>query len=211
MGRPNFARSERAALCDLFDTVGPGKPTLCAGWSTRDLAAHLVVRDRRPDAAAGIVFKPLAGHLEAVRRAAAAQDYRHLVDLVRHPSPWSLAGLPAIDRAVNTAEFFIHHEDVRRGVSGWAPRTLPRGLDDALIAQVRLAARFRLRGFPAALSIVSPGYPPISAGLGGPTIRVTGEPGEVALFFSGRQGAAYVDVDGPADLAGRLRTARLGV
>src|SRR5690349_11008507 len=56
VGRPNFARTERAALCDLLVTVGPDAPTLCEGWTTRDLAAHLAVRDRRPDAAAGIVL-----------------------------------------------------------------------------------------------------------------------------------------------------------
>jgi uncharacterized protein (TIGR03083 family) len=47
---PTLARAERAALCDLFDEVGPDAPTLCAGWTTRDLAAHLVIRERRADA-----------------------------------------------------------------------------------------------------------------------------------------------------------------
>ena len=71
MGQPNFARAERAALCDLFDSVGPDQPLLCTGWTTRDLAAHLLVRDRRPDAAAGIVIKPLARYGDNIRRAAA--------------------------------------------------------------------------------------------------------------------------------------------
>jgi uncharacterized protein (TIGR03085 family) len=207
MGHANFARIERAELCDLFDTVGPDQPTLCAGWTTRDLAAHLLVRDRRPDAAAGIVIKQLAAHAEKLRKAAAAGDFAHLVDRVRHPAKLSMAGLSAIDRMVNTAEYFIHHEDVRRGTPGWAPRDLPRGLASALHAQVRLTGRLRLRKFPAKITLLSPDYPAVTAGAGGPPVAVTGDPGELTLFFAGRQRAANVEIDGPTDLADKLRTA----
>ena len=47
----SFARDERIALCDLLDETGPEAPTLCEGWRTLDLAAHLVLREHRPDAA----------------------------------------------------------------------------------------------------------------------------------------------------------------
>jgi uncharacterized protein (TIGR03085 family) len=207
MGGPNFARVERAALCDRLDTVGPDQPTLCAGWTTRDLAAHLVVRERRPDAAAGVVIKPLAAHGEKVRKAAAAGDFARLVDRLRHPAKLSMAGPSAIDRMVNTGEFFIHHEDVRRGTPGWAPRDLPRGLASALHAQVRLAGRLRLRKFPAQITLLSPDHPPVTAGGGGPQVTVTGDPGELTMFFAGRQRAANVEIDGPADLVAKLRTA----
>lgn len=207
MAQPNFARVERAALCDRFDTLGPDQPTLCAGWTTRDLAAHLVVRERRPDAAAGVVIKPLAAHGENVRKAAAAGDFARLVDRLRHPAKLSMAGPSAIDRMVNTGEFFIHHEDVRRGTPGWAPRDLPRGLASALHAQVRLAGRFRLRRFPAKITVLSPDYPPVTAGGGGRQVTVTGDPGELTMFFAGRQRAANIEIDGPADLAAKLRTA----
>ena len=56
-----YARPEREALCDLLTDLGPEAPTLCAGWRTRDLAAHLVLRERRPDAAPGILLPLLAG------------------------------------------------------------------------------------------------------------------------------------------------------
>jgi len=207
MGQPNFARAERATLCDLLDTLGPDQPTLCAGWTTRDLAAHLLVRDRRPDASAGAVIKPLAAHGEKVRVAAAAGDFSRVVDRVRHPPRLSMAGPAAIDRMVNTGEFFIHHEDVRRGTPGWVPRDLPRGLAAALHSQVRLAGRLRLRKFPAKITMLSPDYPAITVGAGGPPVTVAGHPGELTLFFAGRQRAARVDIDGPADLVDKLRTA----
>ncbi|MFM7872077.1 MAG: maleylpyruvate isomerase N-terminal domain-containing protein, partial [Actinomycetota bacterium] len=53
----NPARTERDLICDLFTNFGPDAPTLCAGWTTRDLAAHIAVRERRPDAAAGILIE----------------------------------------------------------------------------------------------------------------------------------------------------------
>src|SRR5882762_622635 len=36
---------ERRELCDLFLELGPDAPTLCEGWTTLDLAAHLVLRE----------------------------------------------------------------------------------------------------------------------------------------------------------------------
>ena len=42
------AKRERLLLADLLETAGPDAPTLCEGWTTRDLAAHVVVRERRP-------------------------------------------------------------------------------------------------------------------------------------------------------------------
>src|SRR6476659_7483831 len=44
----SLARTERAALADLLDQLGPDEPTLCGDWTTRDLAAHLTVRALRP-------------------------------------------------------------------------------------------------------------------------------------------------------------------
>ena len=50
----NVAQTMRRELCDALLTVGPDAPTLCEGWTTRDLATHLIVRETRPDAALGI-------------------------------------------------------------------------------------------------------------------------------------------------------------
>jgi uncharacterized protein (TIGR03085 family) len=207
----NFAQVERAALCDLFVEVGPDRPTLCEGWTTRDLAAHLVVRERRPDAAAGILVKPLAAHLERVRQAATARPYENLVALLRKAPAWSAGGIGPLDRATNTLEFFIHHEDVRRAQPDWQPRPLGTAHGKALWALVPGSARLALRRFPAGVRIEAPGYGQGRAGRGEPVVTVTGDPGELALFLSGRQRAARVEVTGPEELADRLRRARLGL
>ncbi|HEY2795011.1 MAG TPA: maleylpyruvate isomerase family mycothiol-dependent enzyme, partial [Micromonosporaceae bacterium] len=82
-----LASDERAALSDLFDVVGPDAPTLCEGWQTRDLAAHLVLRDRRPDAAGGIRIKSLAGYTQRVQQSFATRPWPELVELVRTGPP----------------------------------------------------------------------------------------------------------------------------
>jgi hypothetical protein len=71
--------------------------------------------------------------------------------------------------------------------------------------------RLRPRKIPAKITLASPGYPSVAAGAGGPEVTVTGDPGELMLFFSGRQRATTVDIDGPADLVERLRTANFAL
>jgi uncharacterized protein (TIGR03085 family) len=208
----NYARTERAALCDLFIKLGPDVPTLCAGWAARDLAAHLVLRERRPDAALGIMLKPFAGHTGKVQSALALLPFDELVARVRHPPAWSpLASIGPIDRAANTMEFFIHHEDLRRAQPVWSPRELPRDLGSALWARARGTARLALRRFASPVAVAAPGYGEAVIGTGEPPVRLIGDPGELVLFLTGRQSAARVEVTGPQELTDRLRTARLGL
>lgn len=207
----SYAQDERRALADLFLAVGPNAPTLCEGWTTRDLAAHIVVRERRPDAAAGIVVGPLRGHAERVRRAFADKPYPELVDLVRTPPWWSPVSNPLIDAAVNTLEFFIHHEDVRRAAPGWRARELPRDFQENLWRRAKGTARLALRRVRAAVLIQAPGYGETTAGAGGEQARLIGPPSELALFLSGRQRATRVQVDAPPPVADHLRKARLGL
>ena len=54
---------------------GPDEPTLCEGWNTRDLAAHLVLRESRPDAALGVVVRPLAGRTARLQDKLARGDF----------------------------------------------------------------------------------------------------------------------------------------
>jgi hypothetical protein len=78
-----YAREERAALAALLAETGPDAPTLCEGWQTRGLAAHLVLRERRPDAAAGVMGGPLAGYTARVqRRYLGRYSYPELVGLI---------------------------------------------------------------------------------------------------------------------------------
>lgn len=205
-----YAQAERRALADLLLELGPDEPTLCTGWTTRDLAAHLVVRERRPDAAAGIVFRPLRGWNERVRTRLADTAYPELVAELRRPPWWSPVSNRVLDPVVNTLEFFVHHEDVRRARPGWRTRDLARDHQEALWRQVSWWSRLALRRFRATVVVQGPGYGEVHVGAGGPEVRVVGAPGELLMFLTGRQRAARVQVDGPDELVERLRTARLG-
>jgi uncharacterized protein (TIGR03085 family) len=207
---PRYARSEREALADLMLELGPDAPTIDDGWTTRDLAAHLIVRERRPDAAGGILLPPLRAYGEAVRRRTAARPYAELVEQVRRPPVWSPVSNPLTDELVNTLEFFIHHEDVRRARAGWLPRDLPARFQTVLWKRVAVLSRMALRTFPADLLVQAPGYGERAAGRGGDRLRVVGAPGELVLFLSGRQRVARVQLDGPNAVVDRLRTADLG-
>jgi len=207
----NVARNERAALCDLFEELGPDQPTLCEGWTTRDLAAHLVTRERRPDAAVGIVVKPLHGFTEQVRAAAAKRPFGQLIAQLRRPPFWTMGGFGPTDRATNTLEFFIHHEDVRRAQPDWVPRQLDGPTSRALWHGVPGSARLALRRFRAGVAISAPGHGQARAGIGEVQVQLTGEPGELILFLSGRQRAAQVEITGPEELTAKLRRARLGL
>jgi uncharacterized protein (TIGR03085 family) len=203
----HFAEQERRALADLMATLGPDAPTLCEGWATRDLAAHLVVRGSRPDAAAGIVVPALAGHLRRVQEAAARQDWPALVAKVRRRPPLALIG----DEVINRVEYFVHHEDVRRAQPDWQPRELSPEFSAALWSRVGIQARLALRRTPATVRVSAPGFGTIQAGRGGPEVDLVGPPGELLLFLFGRQAHARVDLTGPEEITGRMRTARFGI
>ena len=212
MAPTNFATIERSTLCDLFLEVGPDAPTLCEGWTTRDLAAHLVVREHRPDAALGIIASPIAAHGEKIRRKMAERPWEDLVATVRNGPPWwSPTRLASLDRLTNTNEFFIHHEDVRRAVDGWEPRVL----DDDLTAQLGLMlsrmSKLMMRKAPTGVTVRVGSGDPIVARDAEPSVEISGDAGELMLFGNGRQAHARVELDGPADAVAALSAAQLGV
>lgn len=207
----SFAQSERVALCQTFLTVGPDSPTLCEGWTTRDLAAHLVVRETRPGAALGIVIGALAGRTARVQAAVATTPWTRLVARVRYPPWWTPLSRGPFAEAVNRAEFFVHHEDVLRAQPSWKrPRAVAADHADALWADVQRRAGMLLRDSPVAIRLTRSGsgasiVPRIPAARDGePTVEVIGEPGELLLYLQGRETQADVTVDGdPSGIANR--------
>jgi len=207
----DYARAERRQLADLLHQVGPDQPTVNTGWTTRDLAAHLVVRDRRPDAMLGMLIPPLAGHGEHIRLAKAAQPYSEIIQEVRTPPWWSPVSNPLVDALTNTVEFFIHHEDVRRATAGFTRRELEPGEQRALWNATKLTARLSLRKVGFGVQVTAPGFGTVRVGDGEPRATVTGDPGELALFVSGRQRVAQVEVTGAQDAVDTLTSARIGL
>ncbi len=204
----SVARRERAALVDTMRDVGPDAPTLCEGWKTRDLAAHLVIREYRPDAAPGILIPFFASHTAKVQQAVAEQDWVRLLDKVASgPPPYSPFKL--LDPVANVAEMFIHHEDVRRAQPDWTPRVLEQDLVAALRRTLPLMARLTLAKVPARVALRTPeGKTTLTAGHG-PAVTVTGLPEELLLFAVGRE--ARVEFDGDAAAVRAVRDAPKGL
>jgi uncharacterized protein (TIGR03085 family) len=206
MTPPSLAQQERKTLCDLFVERGPDAPTLCEGWRTADLAAHLVVRERRPDSGPGLVWAPLARYTEKVRTAARDRtSWEKLVETVRRGPPLVLR---PFDGPMNTVEFFIHVEDVRRAREGWEPRPLSQELADALWARVGAGAM--AKKVPATIVVTSPGRANKEGGTGS-RLTLAGDPGELMMFAAGRQLAARVQISGDDGLVDQLRAASLGI
>ncbi len=210
----NHAQAERSALCDLLVDVGPDAPTLCAGWTTADLAAHLVVRDRRPDAAVGLVVKPLEGWTERVRTASRdGSSYADLVEQVRTGPPvWSPLGVvPGLDAIANTVEYFVHHEDVRRATPSWVPRPLGRALEDVLWSRLSRVARLLMRRAPVAVTIATDDGRSVVAKGDGSAVTVRGRPSELTLLAFGRAPHVRLDCAGADDDVRALLSASYGL
>jgi len=204
------AQRERAALVATFREVLPDAPTLCAGWDVRDLTAHLVVRERRLDAAPGIVISVFADYTERVQeQMAASTDWDVLLGQVASGPPL-FSPFKLLDAIANVAEMFIHHEDVRRARPDWEPRPLDEQTVEALRRQVALMSRMTLRKAPAKVILrTSQGDTVATAGRG-QEITVTGDPGELLMFAAGRDEARVV-FDGTPDLIAGVKKSRGGL
>jgi uncharacterized protein (TIGR03085 family) len=213
----SYSRVERLALCDLLDKTGPDAPTLCEGWTTGDLAAHLVLREHRPDAAAGVMGGPLAGYTARVQqRIKERTPFPDLVRTIRSGPPLlSFMSLPGMDERTNAVEYFVHHEDIRRAVPDWTPRQLGRGESDMLWQRLRMA-RFMLRKAPVGVELArddadggGQAYR-ITAKNATPAVTVIGSPAELTMWVMGRTSAARVRFDGTESAVRKLTAAYPG-
>ncbi len=213
LGNLSLAARERAALADLLDEVGPNAPTLCAGWDTRDLVAHLIVREGHP-AAAGIVLRPLAGWTARQQQRTASTPYPALVERFRHGPPLiSPMRLPGADATANGFEHFVHHEDVRRAGGSWAAREMTEADQRYLWQHLTRRVRLYVRKAPVPVRLVAPDFGTVSVGNtdDSAAITLTGHPAELVLYLHGRRDQAEVTIEGPDDSVQRWRQHTLNV
>ncbi|MGI5217331.1 TIGR03085 family metal-binding protein [Nocardia sp. CA-290969] len=182
----NLAQRERRALVETMNETGPDAPTLCGEWTVRDLAAHLVVRERRPDAAPGIMLRPFAGYLQRRQDKAAQKPFGELLELVRTGPPW-WSPLRPVDAFANLGEMFVHHEDVRRARPGWEPRELPVEDQQRLWSVLRRMGKMAYRKSPVPVELSTPAGERVRVVDGtGPVVTLTGTPAELLLHAFGR-------------------------
>lgn len=209
----DLARAERQTLCDLLEQAGPDAATLNAGWTCRDLAAHIVVREGRPDTALGVFGGPLAAWTERVQNGAASEPYEKLVRLIRNGPPiWSAFRLPLVDGQANTVEFFVHGEDIRRARPDWTAREVSPELADFLWD--RLGTSGKVLFSKAKVGVVARRTDtdePVEAKLRGGKQRVTivGTPGDLIMLASGRS-EHNVQIEGDEEAVAALQAALQG-
>ncbi|MGQ4716222.1 maleylpyruvate isomerase family mycothiol-dependent enzyme [Streptomyces anulatus] len=192
-----MVHAERAALTDDLARLDAGQwdaPSLCEGWTVRDVAAHLVdtARTTRIGFVAGLVrawFDFDRQNARGVERERGASPQETLERLRRVASRTTTPPAPLDTRLV---EEVVHGEDIRRAVGlvrAYPQETVVR----ALRLQARtpasfggakeLVARVRLTATDADLSI-------------GEGPDVTGPVLSLLLAVSGRR-AALGELDGP--------------
>jgi uncharacterized protein (TIGR03085 family) len=209
----SVAQRERAALIEILRALGPDAPTLCEGWTTRDLTAHLVVRERRPDAVPGLVFGPLASYTARLQnQLTTSTKWEDLVELFASGPP-VLSPFQFLDPVASIHEFFVHHEDVRRAQTSWEPRELDTRTTEAVkrrVAMVSWAGMSKsMAAVAARLTLRTPdGQTVVAVGNGSP-VTVTGGPLELLLFAFGRN-AARVDFGGDDEVVAAVQAAKRG-
>ena len=207
----SLLRRERASLCATLEAGGPDAPTLCAGWSARQLAAHLVLREGHP-AAAGMVVRPLSRWTKHTLDSLATTEFGRLVHRVATGPPrWSPVRLPGVEQAVNTVEFFVHHEDLRRAFPSWTPRVFAEPDEQELWRLLQRRARVLLRHSPVGVELATPSADRFVAHQGGSSVTLTGLPSELALYLHGRQAHSLVELTGPADGTTQFETLTLRI
>lgn len=201
-----LAANERNACCDALLAVGPDAPTLCEGWTARDLAVHLWVRENDPVSGLALIVPPLKGwaaeRTEQVKRRWA---FPELVDEVRTPGgPFRI---PAFEEAANLVELFVHAEDVRRP-NGMQPRPTTRAFEDRIAKGLPMLARGLVRKAPVGVVLErSDTGETLRVRKGSSTVTLVGLPSELVLFVFGRTSHAVVQEVGLPDDVAALRDA----
>lgn len=213
MSASQYVARERRALADLMIELGPDAPTLCEGWSTRDLATHLVIREGKPLAAAGILAGPMRTFTRKAEAELAALPYAALVDRFRNGPPrLSPFSIPGVEGLANLIEYAVHHEDVRRAQPHWTPRELTPGEADALWSRLRSSAKLLMRGCPVGVALTR------TDGPGGyalvrdaqPLVSLSGAALELVLRAYGRR-ECEVRIEGSEDAVRDFESAQFGI
>jgi uncharacterized protein (TIGR03085 family) len=204
---PWCAATERARLCDLLDQHGPDAATLCTGWDTGHLAAHLVLRDR-----ALTVLPVLRRGGPAAMARLRGEPFPSIVERIRRGGLLPHEG--RLGEALHLLEFVVHRQDVLRAhPADAAPvdgaHTVDEATSTAVFDQLRRRAGLLGGPVPAGVGLLLRSYRhgTIEVRRGPAVVVVDGEPVELVLWLFGRVADARVVVarrGGPVDLVARV-------
>jgi uncharacterized protein (TIGR03083 family) len=201
-----LAAAERRDLADHLATLGDDEweqPSLCSGWSVRDVAAHVPSYDELGWPATLALYARSGFSLDRSNAALVERGRRlgtdELVARLRaHADPRGVTAM--FGSAIALTDGVIHHQDIRRALGH--PRTVP---PERLLAALRFLPRARVLPAPENLR----GLRVVATDLdwehgSGPEVRGPGEALLVALAGR-RQALAELDGPGLETLATRVR------
>jgi uncharacterized protein (TIGR03085 family) len=204
----DFAQVERAAFVEAARAAGPDGATLCEGWTVADLVAHVLLRERRPLAGLGIVVPPLRPYTNSVQgRLKKKNEFSDLLRKVENGPPLLAR---AIDEVMNTMEFFIHTEDIRRAAPQYADRFVEPREEKMIFGRLRFLAKMGKRHSAIPFVLEAENFGRIVGKDGETAVIISGLPSELCLYMSGRQQVAKVNVAGPNEAIAALHDARFG-
>lgn len=193
---PSLVQRERAALADALAAGGPEVATVLPGWRGEELLEHLILREQRPDLMVGpkLPVPALARRAEEGLSSLRDLPWAERVETFRS-GPQKLSPVRLLDGVMNTVEYFVHHEDVRRAQSHWEPRELSLEDQAELWSGLRRMARMLVRA-DAEVTLVSPqGSIRIPSRARTGAISVHGSAPELLLWAFGRD-QAQVSIQG---------------
>jgi uncharacterized protein (TIGR03085 family) len=202
-GNVTWVGGERRSFAVDLRAADPDAPTLCAGWTTRHLCAHLVQRDH---ALLRNIWDQVTtkapGEERFMRRlvddARSPEGYAALVDrFAEGPSRHSL--MARFDEALNLVEYVVHHEDLRRGSGPVPPRDLPTAELDEVWRRASPVLKRAYRKAPVGVELAPDGGAVIPVRGGPSAVTLAGPPIDLLLHAFGRRGAADVRIDGSPD------------
>lgn len=206
LGAMTFAGAQRNQLANLLIELGPDAPTLCEGWTTKDLAAHLWIRENRLDAAGGMFVSKLEDRLEDVTNQVLDRDYEEVVSSWQQGPPKLLK---FVDTQMNTSENFVHFEDVRRANGLITPQPLSQEAEKQLYGVLKRMAPLLLKKSKSPVVLHPRGFDRIIAAdkkgvakNGGDVVRVSGVVGELLLWAFGRD-VVEVAINGDESMVSR--------
>ncbi|WCC80835.1 TIGR03085 family metal-binding protein [Cutibacterium equinum] len=206
----SLARDERAGLAADLLRLGPDAPTLCEGWSARDLLTHMLLRENDPLAIPGMAVSVFDALTQArADKVEASGSFEDLVVRFAHgPDRFSVFRVPGMDAAANSMEYFIHHEDLLRAQPDWRPRPLGHRVELQLAGIIRKYGRALARRSPVGVRVEMTAVAgPLTLHPGDRIVTIVGKPSEILLLLTGRTSVAQVDVLGePETVAEFLRS-----
>lgn len=207
----SFARRERTAICQTLRKLGPEQPTLCQGWSTKDLLVHLIVRENRPDAAVGLFIPFLSAYTDSISNKYKEKSFEELIAIFENgpksPSPFSL---PKVDELANTFEFLVHHEDILRAQSDYQPRKLTEEDAKFIWSRFTKSAVFFMRKVKVGV-VAKTDQGTYTLKRGNDVVTISGNVIDLVMFAFGRKNTTEINFEGNPTAVEKLKNSDLSL